>query len=118
MTDLSPREDDAWGALLDQARIALADWRRTHPRATFDEIETAVDHEMQRVRAHLVTTTAGEDATVPAAGSPPRCPTCGQRLHARGRRHRTVTVAGDQSVTLTRAYLVCPGCGTGLFPPR
>ncbi len=27
-----------------------------------------------------------------------------------------MTVAGEQSVRLTRAYLVCPGCGTGIPP--
>ncbi len=107
-------QDDAWERSLTQARAALRQWRAAHPRATFDEIETAGDAEMQRVRVQLVTEAAGCTARETETAV---CPTCGQRLHARGKRARTVTVAGEQAVTLTRAYMVCPGCGTGLFPP-
>ena len=117
MTDGLFPHDDAWDASLAQARTALRQWRASHPQATFNEIEAAVDAEMQRVRAQLVTEAAGrgaESATPIAA----ICLHCGERVHARGKRTRTVTVAGDQAVTLRRAYLVCPGCGTGLFPPR
>ena len=116
MPDTLSPQDDAWDALLTHARDAVRQWRDAHPRATFTEIETAVDAEMQRVRARLVTEAAG--GTAPCSDAAPHCPTCGQRLHARGQRTRTVMVAGEEPVTLTRAYLVCPGCGTGLFPPR
>ncbi len=117
MTDAPFLQDDAWERSLTQARAGLRQWRDAHPRATFDEIEAAVDAEMQRVRAQLVTEAAGRVGNgSDAVGAV--CPTCGQRLHARGNRTRTVTVAGEQVVTLTRAYMVCSGCGTGLFPPR
>lgn len=114
MTASPSSHDEGWETALAQARDALRQWRATHPRATFTEIETAVDAQMQRVRAQLVAEAAGGSAPPSATA----CPTCGQRLHARGQRTRTLTVAGDEPVTLTRAYLVCPGCGTGLFPPR
>lgn len=109
--------DAAWEISLTQAREALRQWRTAHPQATFTEIEAAVDAEMQRVRAQLVTEAAGAQAGRGETGEA-ICPTCGERLHARGSRTRTVTVAGAQAVTLRRAYLVCPACGTGLFPPR
>jgi YgiT-type zinc finger domain-containing protein len=117
MTDRPFPHDDAWDASLTQTREALRQWRVAHPRATFTEIEAAVDAELQRVRAQLMTEAAG--ARAPRSDATPAvCPTCGERLHARGTRSRTVTVAGEQAVTLRRAYLVCPACGTGLFPPR
>ncbi len=117
MSDESFPNDEAWDATLAQARVALRRWRAAHPQATFTQIEVAVDAEMQRVRAQLVTEAAGAQAGRGEAGDAV-CPTCGERLHARGSRTRTVTVAGDEAVTLRRAYLVCPACGTGLFPPR
>lgn len=117
MIDAPTPCDDAWEVALAHARDAMWQWRDDHARATFDEIEAAVDAAMQRARAQLVTEVAGRtDGGGDAVGV--ACPTCGQRLHARGSRTRTVLVAGEEPVTLRRAYLVCPGCGTGLFPPR
>lgn len=116
MTDSPFPHDDAWDASLAQARDTLRQWRDAHPRATFTEIEAVVDAELQRVRAQLVTQAAGATA-LSSDGPPALCPRCGGRLHARGSRTRRVTVAGEQAVTLTRAYLVCPACGMGLFPP-
>ena len=62
MTDGLFPHDDAWDASLAQARTALRQWRASHPQATFNEIEAAVDAEMQRVRAQLVTEAAGRGA--------------------------------------------------------
>lgn len=115
MTQPPAAPDDAVDDLFSAAHCALRQWRAAHPRATFDEIETAVDGEMQRVRARLVAE-AARGATEPT-GAPARCPTCGEAMQARGSRARTLTVAGDQPVTLRRSYRVCPVCGTGLFPP-
>lgn len=116
MTQPPATPDDAVDDLFSAAHRALWQWRAAHPRATFDEIETAVDGEMQRVRARLVAE-AARGATA-ASCAPARCPTCGEAMQARGSRVRTLTVAGDQPVTLHRSYRVCPVCGTGLFPPR
>jgi YgiT-type zinc finger domain-containing protein len=115
MTQQPPVPDDAVDALFSEGHRALRQWRAAHPRAPFDEIETAVDGEMQRVRARLVAE-AARGAAEPTR-APARCPTCGERMQARGTRARTLTVAGDQPVTLHRSYRVCPVCGTGLFPP-
>jgi hypothetical protein len=44
------------------------------------------------------------------------CKGCGQRMQRRGVRHRQdVSEVGE--MTLERAYYVCPGCGSSLFPP-
>lgn len=108
MTQPAPAPDDALDVLFSEAHRALRQCRTAHPRATFDEIETAVDGEMQRVRARLVAEAAHGAAA----------PTGGEMMQARGSRVRTLTVGGDQPVTLRRSYRVCPACGTGLFPPR
>ncbi len=117
MTPPSPSHDDEETLRFSAAHTALRQWRAAHPRATFSEIEVAVDAEMQRVRARLVAETAGDGAEMVVSVASPACPTCGQVMQARGTRTRTVTVAGDQAVTLRRTYTVCPVCGTGLFPP-
>lgn len=116
MTQPADAPDDAVEVLFSEAHRALRQWRIAHPRATFDAIESAVDGEMQRVRAHLVAE-AAQGAAEPT-GAPARCPTCGEMMQARGSRARTLTIGGDQPVTLRRSYRVCPACGTGLFPPR
>lgn len=117
MTSQSLAPDDEWEVLLHDAQAAVRQWRTAHPRATFSEIEGAVDAELQRVRARMIADAARDGAPPAAGGTPQRCPICGERLQARGSRSRRVTVAGDQCVTLRRPYAVCPRCGTGLFPP-
>lgn len=94
-------------------------WRREHPRATFAEIEAAVEDRLGALRAELIEQEVALRARAEAAeGSEPiLCPTCGHRLEARGTRDRAVTVRGDRPVRLRRRYVVCPACGAGLFPP-
>jgi hypothetical protein len=109
---------EATAALTDLS-TALAVWRRTHPEATFAEIEAAVETHLARLRAQLIV-----DALPPAGVAPPEaerrptCAACGVGLVRRGRHRRTLRVVGDAPVTLERAYWSCPRCGAGLFPPR
>jgi hypothetical protein len=103
-------------------RESLRGWRAVHPRATFREIEDAVEVELHRLRAKLVEELAGAGTMqalneVPAEERP-RCDACGEVLQARGQRSRTLQDAGGQPVHLRRSYAVCPICGMGLFPPR
>ena len=88
-------------------------WRRTHPTATLTEIERELDRRLAAARADLLAEIAAE---LPEGNGP--CPQCGEPLVRRGERTRTLRTTGDASVVLTRAYLHCPACGTGLFPPR
>jgi YgiT-type zinc finger domain-containing protein len=99
----------------------IRDWRVAHPKATFAEIQAAVDERLDRLRARMLqevtlASRAAEGAELPLQDRPP-CPECGERMAPRGTRERTVTVQGDQSVTLARSYWVCPACEAGLFPP-
>src|SRR3954452_4334475 len=91
----------------------LDGWRTTHPCATFAEIEAAVEERIQQVRAQLL-------ERMVAAGfqeRQPACPHCGIRMRPRTQQEREVVVQGDQTVQVTGPYVVCPACGTGLFPP-
>jgi hypothetical protein len=100
----------------------MQDWRTAHPRASFAEIEAAVDERLARVRARMLeeaalASRAADVGALPVAERP-RCPDCGQAVVDRGRHTRTLTVSGNQPVCLERSYAVCPACGAGLFPPR
>lgn len=106
-----------WQALSEEAYTGMAEWRAAHPRATFREIEAAVEERLDRLRARLLERTALASAATDLTERP-ACPQCGGVLQARGRRKRRVTVPGDQVVELERTYAVCAACGSGLFPPR
>lgn len=99
----------------------MRDWRAAHPRASFAEIQAAVDERLDGLRARLLREIAL--ASQAAGGAElaltdrPLCRECGERMAPRGRRERTLTVQGGQQVSLERRYWVCPGCGAGLFPP-
>jgi YgiT-type zinc finger domain-containing protein len=105
-----------WQARSEEAYSGMADWRAAHPRATFAEIEAAVEERLAGLRARML-----ERAALASAATELRersaCPQCGGAVQARGKRKRRLTVPGDQVVELERTYAVCPQCGTGLFPP-
>jgi len=111
-----------WHALIEEVVSGMRDWRTAHPRATFREIEAAINERLDRLRARMLEEAALASRATDLAGlaraERPACPECGQPLEARGQHERTVTVQGDQQVRLRRSYAVCPSCGGGLFPPR
>ena len=91
----------------------LRAWRRAHPDATLTEIERALDARLAPARADLLAQLAMD---VPEDAE--RCSECGGRLTREGTRTRTLRTQGDAPLDLTRAYLRCPVCEAGLFPPR
>jgi uncharacterized protein with PIN domain len=107
-----------WQRLSAEVLTGLREWRAAHPRATFAEIEAAVEERVQVVRARLLEDLALASAAADLTdGEAAACPTCGHRLQRRGAQTRTLTVPGAQAVQLRRQYAVCPACRTGLFPP-
>jgi hypothetical protein len=104
-----------------EAVAGLADWRAQHPRATFAEMETAVDERFNAARARVLGELAQLSAAADLAGRPAgervRCPACGAELRPRGKRRRAVVTQGAEEVVLERDYALCPACGRGVFPP-
>lgn len=110
-----------WQPLSQEVLHAMQEWRRQHPRATFQEIQSSLDAELARLRAHMLRDLA---LSSPSADLPnlseaerPRCSACGAVLEAQGRQTRTLVTEHDQPIELTRSYATCPQCGAGLFPP-
>lgn len=99
----------------------MADWRAAHPKATFSEIEAALDERLNRVRARVLADLAlastAADLRAARAEERPPCTRCGALLQARGQSERGVVTQGGAEVTLRRSYATCPRCGDGSFPP-
>ena len=110
-----------WQPLSQEVMHAMKEWRRQHPRATFQEIETALNAQLARLRAQMLQDTAltSPSADLPTMPDPerPRCPQCGALLEAQGTQTRTLVTEHDQTIELARSYATCPQCGAGLFPP-
>jgi len=112
--------DAHWHALAEDVMTGMKEWRQQHPKATFREIEAALDERLARLRARML-----EDAALVSRAAEwaaesverPVCPKCGTPLQARGKEARALTTQYDQSIQLERSYGVCPKCQTGLFPP-
>ena len=113
--------EGAWRREAEAVLSGLKGWRLGHPRATFRELEAAVDERLNRLRARWLADLALVSRAAAVSAQPvrerPRCPGCGGRLAPRGRHERQVVVQGGQVVRLERDYAACPACGSGLFPP-
>jgi predicted RNA-binding Zn-ribbon protein involved in translation (DUF1610 family) len=111
-----------WQQLVDEVTIGMKEWRLQHPRATFREIERALDERLAGMRARMLQDLALASAAARASedeeAERPKCPKCGGQLEARGEQKRTLTTSYNQPIELTRSYSYCPACEAGLFPPR
>lgn len=117
------REVEArWQQLVDEVMTGMKEWRFQHPRATFQEIEAALDERLAKVRARMLQDIALASAAAKVGeeeqAERPKCPECGQPMEARGEESRTLTTNYNQPIKLTRSYTHCPACDAGLFPPR
>jgi ribosomal protein S27AE len=99
----------------------LADWRAAHPKATFREIEVALDERLNQVRARVLADLAlastAADLQAASRAERPRCERCGVVLQAQGQSDREVVTQGGAEVRLRRSYATCPQCGERSFPP-
>ena len=113
--------DAHWRQLSEEVITGMKEWRVQHPQATFQEIETALDERLARLRARMLQDAAllsrAADWHEAGEAERPRCPQCGTPLVARGQQTRTLTTHHDQAIELKRSYAMCPECQTGLFPP-
>jgi len=104
-----------------QEVLGMRQWRKEHPKASWQEIETAVDERMNQLRAQLIKDVVQMGDTEEWSQKPeeerPRCATCGKGLVARGAQARWIQTTGGEAIKLTRTYGTCPQCGVGFFPP-
>ncbi len=112
--------DTRWRQLGEEVITGMKEWRMQHARATFREIEAALDERLARVRARMLEdivlasrATEWEDKV----GEVPQCPECGEGLKRRGKRGRELTTLHEQTIRLEREYGECPQCKRGFFPP-
>lgn len=114
--------DRDWEAAGREMLIGMKAWRLEHPKATLAEMEQELDRRMRELRGVMLEDMAHASHMVNiqalAASERPVCPHCGAPLGPRGQERRTLKTDGDQEITLTRSYAVCPQCKTGFFPPR
>ena len=116
-------EQEAWLKKSEEILRDVKQWRRTHAKATFVEIEDAVHKRMMQLEAHLLQDAAEASASrewgnrsKDDQGQRPQCPNCAVTLQARGNQKRTLQGNGGESITLTRTYGTCPKCGESFFP--
>jgi YgiT-type zinc finger domain-containing protein len=112
--------DQSWHELSQEVLTGMKEWRLQHPKATFREIEAAIDERLGRLRAKMLQdaalASAAADWADVAVEEQPLCPQCGQPLEPRGQEERYLHVHGGREVALERSYGVCPACGAGFFP--
>ena len=110
-----------WRELTEEVMTGMKEWRLAHPKATFREIEAALDERLARVRARMLQDVALASAARDLAGAEaterPPCPECGEPLEHQEMDTRTLTTHYDHTIELTRSYALCPACGARVFPP-
>jgi hypothetical protein len=116
-----PVSADRWSEDASSVWTGMADWRAAHPKATFSEIEAALDERLNalraRVLADLALASTAADLQAASTQERPRCAACGTVLQARGQSDRGLLTQGGAEVRLRRSYATCPSCGEGVFPP-
>jgi len=107
--------------LAEEVMQEVKEWRLQNPKATFREIEAALDGSWARARARLLQEIALASEAREMSSDPEgvgyQCPQCHHLLESRGQRSRELITHYNQRINLRRSYGVCPACGTGLFPP-
>ena len=101
-----------WPELSEEAMTGMAEGRAQHPRATFQEIETALDERLGRLRARMLQDAAlasrAADIRTTPADERPRCPTCETPLTHQTEEKRDLLTHHGHTVTLKRSYAICP----------
>jgi hypothetical protein len=122
MARLDEEFERRWHIEAEAVMTGMKEWRLQHPKATFREIETAVDEKLSGMRARLLEDLAlasrAADLQDKQLGEYPRCGECGHVLESQGKQERTIVTHGGAEVHLRRDYARCAACGAGLFPPR
>ena len=109
-----------WSELGREVMKEIKQWRLSHPKASLNEIEQALDERLGRMRARMLEDLVqASDATRwdEQMTARPRCPQCDEELVGRGQHVRELETEHHQQLRLDRTYASCPRCNVGLFPP-
>ena len=116
---MKAKYDKDWETETAKLREKMKAWRDEHPKATFREIEEAMESGLAPLRAQML----GDMASASEAsegmnekGERVVCPECGTTTQRHGTRTRKLKGKHDEEVKLTRQYVTCPACGHGFFP--
>ena len=113
--------DAQWDELAEEVLSGMKEWRLQHPKATFREIEAALDERLGKMRARMLQdaalASAAADLKAAQGAEQPRCAACGRVLVERAVAARQLITQHNQVLALERSYGVCPQCGVGAFPP-
>ena len=102
-----------------ELRAWMQAWWAAHPEATLTEIEGGLDEQVAALRVQVLqeTLAQGEGKVTVRSVAAAVCRVCGAKMEKSGRHKRTLKTTGGQVLELERAYLSCPRCGKGFFPP-
>ncbi len=107
-----------WEQLGREVLSGMKEWRSQHPKATFAEIEEAIEEHVAKMRARMLEDVVQWREVGGTEAEPPmRCNACGRELEDRGKHVRHLTTQGNQQIALERSYGSCPTCRVGFFPP-
>lgn len=112
--------DTQWRELAEDVMVGMKEWRLQHPKATWREIERALDERWSKARARMLQdlALASTAADIQAAQEQDRpvCPKCNAPLVSDGRKTRHLVTRYNQEVVLERSHGICPACGECFFP--
>jgi hypothetical protein len=104
--------------LLAQAEAAIDELlakKKAPAIASLAEIEHVVRQAGETIQ-EAMTTALLQESGAELTAQWPTCPTCGQRLLAKGKRPRRVVTKTGEAV-VEREYYYCRHCQKGIFPP-
>ena len=105
--------------LLAQAEAAIDELlakKKVAAVASLADIEQVVRQAGDTIQ-EAMTTALLQESGAELTAQWPTCPTCGQRLLAKGKRSRRVVTETGEAV-IVRDYYYCRHCRKGVFPPR
>ena len=113
---MPPSEDEIKAQLMAQAEAAiekLLAQRKQQGAPNLSDIEEMALEFRQEIGEKVTQVLADNAQDERAVG--PRCPTCRQEMHNKGRkRRRVVTRSGE--IDIERTYFYCEHCKQGFFP--
>jgi len=101
--------------------LGMTQWRKEHPKATWAEIEAAVDEQISQLRAQLLQDMVQMGEPEQWSELPdeerPKCASCGKPLVARGKQTRLPANDGRRSGQADTDVWHLPCVRSRLFPP-